>query len=129
MDLPADDPRAREQAEALLERIAMHFGADASELRLIEAEEDHLGKLHIVYEQVYRGRVVEGATLAVHVRPDGSVYAANGSIRSTENLPSEARISADAAKNAVRARYSSASLSDQRSVPVEPPSPAPEADS
>jgi len=59
---------------------------------------DEQGHSHLRYEQTKNGLPVVGQELIVHVDPEGTVYAANGSARDGESLPFQARIAPEAAR-------------------------------
>jgi vibriolysin len=110
-DVASDDPAARERAAEVLDAITTQFGVHGEDLVLLEADEDELGKLHLVYQQVHRGLTVEGATLAVHVESDRTIYAANGSIRDASSVPIEPLVDEERAIATVSAEHPSSDLS------------------
>ncbi|WP_257461639.1 M4 family metallopeptidase [Archangium lipolyticum] len=78
--------------------IAPMFRLKASDLVVRQLSRDERGHTHIRYAQTKNGLPVVGHELVVHVDAEGRIYSANGSARDGEQLPSQARISSEAAR-------------------------------
>jgi vibriolysin len=78
--------------------IAPMFRLKAADLVVRHLSLDEQGHTHLRYAQTKNGLPVVGHELVVHVDAEGRVYAANGSARDGEPLPSQARISSEAAR-------------------------------
>ncbi|WP_239470275.1 M4 family metallopeptidase [Archangium violaceum] len=89
---------AHAQVNQALAGIAPMFRLNAADLVVRHLTQDEQGHTHIRYAQMKNGLPVVGQELAVHVDGDGRIYAANGSARDGEQLPSRARISPEAAR-------------------------------
>ncbi|HYO54663.1 M4 family metallopeptidase [Archangium sp.] len=81
-----------------LASIAPVFRLNPSDLVVRRLTRDEQGHTHIRYDQTRNGLQVVGHELVVHVDENGTVYAANGSARDGEHVPSQPRISAEAAR-------------------------------
>jgi Zn-dependent metalloprotease len=91
-------PEAHAHLTTALARIAPAFRLDASDLVVRRLTRDEQGHTHLRYEQMKNGLPVVGHELILHVDDTGTVYAANGSARDGEPVPSRARIAPEAAR-------------------------------
>ncbi|RYZ40812.1 MAG: peptidase M4 [Myxococcaceae bacterium] len=80
--------------------VAPAFRLNASDLHLRRTNTDEQGNQHLRFTQMKNGLEVVGGELAVHVRPDGTVYAANGSARDGVTVSALPRIAATSAQQA-----------------------------
>ncbi|MCY1018772.1 M4 family metallopeptidase [Pyxidicoccus sp. MSG2] len=84
--------------------VAPVFRLNPEDMYLRSARTDDLGNQHLRYSQTKNGLPVVNGELVVHVRPNGTVYLANGSARDGQTLPAKATVaSAAAAQAAVKA--------------------------
>ncbi|CAM3714070.1 peptidase M4 [Corallococcus sp. ZKHCc1 1396] len=80
--------------------VAPAFRLKAEDLVLRRTNTDEQGNQHLRFTQMKNGLEVVGGELAVHVRPDGTVYAANGSARDGVSVSALPRIAATSAQQA-----------------------------
>ncbi|WP_164012434.1 M4 family metallopeptidase [Pyxidicoccus trucidator] len=83
-----------------LAAVSPVFRLSAEDMYLRSARTDELGNQHLRYLQTKNGLEVVNGELLVHVRPNGTVYLANGSARDGVNLPAKATVAANAAAQA-----------------------------
>ncbi|RKH03525.1 peptidase M4 [Corallococcus sp. CA053C] len=95
--------------------VAPAFRLNAEDLVLRNAHSDAQGNQHLRFKQLKNGLEVVGGELAVHVRQDGTVYAANGSARDGVKLSATPRIAGTAATQAALAATAGRDLSAQGS--------------
>ncbi|RKH39275.1 M4 family metallopeptidase [Corallococcus sicarius] len=93
--------------------VAPAFRLNAEDLVLRSSHRDEQGNQHLRFKQTKNGLEVVGGELAVHVRPDGTVYAANGSARDGMKLSATPRIAGTAAREAALAATVGKDLSAQ----------------
>ena len=91
------------------------FRLRPEDLVLRSVRTDELGNQHLRYRQTKHGLEVVNGELIVHVRPDGTVYSANGSARDGVNLPAQARVDSGAAALAAVRATSGSGLASQGS--------------
>ncbi|RKH44253.1 peptidase M4 [Corallococcus interemptor] len=80
--------------------VAPAFRLNPDDLVLRKANFDEQGNQHLRFTQTKNGLEVVGGELVVHVRPDGSVFGANGSARDGLNLSAMPRIAGTSARDA-----------------------------
>ncbi|AFE08782.1 bacillolysin [Corallococcus coralloides DSM 2259] len=80
--------------------VAPAFRLNADDMVLRKSRTDEMGNQHLRFTQTKNGLEVVGGELVVHVRPDGSVYGANGSARDGLNVSALPRIAAASAREA-----------------------------
>ncbi|WP_420821852.1 M4 family metallopeptidase [Pyxidicoccus caerfyrddinensis] len=80
--------------------VAPVFRLSPEDMYLRSARTDDLGNQHLRYSQTKNGLPVVNGELLVHVRPNGTVYLANGSARDGVALPAKATVAAAAAAQA-----------------------------
>lgn len=80
--------------------VAPAFRLNADDMVLRKANTDEQGNQHLRFTQTKNGLEVIGGELVVHVRPDGSVFGANGSARDGLNVSALPRIAATSARDA-----------------------------
>jgi vibriolysin len=80
--------------------VAPVFRLSPEDMYLRSARTDDLGNQHLRYSQTKNGLPVVNGELVVHVRPNGTVYLANGSARDGVALPAKATVAAAAAAQA-----------------------------
>ncbi|RKH49131.1 M4 family metallopeptidase [Corallococcus llansteffanensis] len=95
--------------------VAPAFRLNAEDLVLRNSHSDEQGNQHLRFKQLKNGLEVVGGELAVHVRPDGTVYAANGSARDGVKLSATPRIAGTSATQAALAATTGKGLSTQGS--------------
>ncbi|QSQ22000.1 M4 family metallopeptidase [Pyxidicoccus parkwayensis] len=106
-------------AAPTLSAVAPVFRLNAEDMYLRSVRTDEQGNQHLRYSQTKNGLPVVNGELAVHVRPNGTVYLANGSARDGVNLPAKAALASNAAEiAAVRATAGGANASGTRLVYV-----------
>ncbi|XXF78894.1 M4 family metallopeptidase [Myxococcaceae bacterium GXIMD 01537] len=84
-------------ASMALSLIAPAFRLNAQDLVFKRGTTDSEGNQHLRYAQTKNGIEVKFAELVLHVRADGTIFAANGSARDGQKVSSLARISGEAA--------------------------------
>ncbi len=89
---------AHAQVGTALASITPVFRLNASDLVVRRLSVDEQGHTHLRYDQTKNGLPVVGHELIIHVDPNGTVYAANGSARDGEHLPFRARIAPESAR-------------------------------
>lgn len=77
------------------DRIASVFRLQAVNLRKKKEHTDGFGDRHLRYQQYRNGLRVVGGTLSLHVKNDGTIYAANGTTRAGMNLSCEPTLDAE----------------------------------
>jgi Zn-dependent metalloprotease len=82
--------------------IAAKFGVNADTLVPTRVQHDELGMTHVRYEQRKNGMRVVGGDFVVHLASDRVVVSANGSVRDGGDMPVDARISIDTAREIAR---------------------------
>ncbi|PTL76501.1 M4 family metallopeptidase [Vitiosangium sp. GDMCC 1.1324] len=87
-------------AESALSAVAPVFRLRAQDLVFQKAHTDAQGNQHLRYRQMKNGLEVVGGDLILHVRPDGTVFLANGSARDGVDVSSQPRVGAPAASAA-----------------------------
>ncbi|KFE72512.1 M4 family metallopeptidase [Hyalangium minutum] len=90
---------AHTQASAALAKVAPVFRLRASDLVAKRITRDEQGHTHLRYAQTRNGLPVVGQELILHIDEQGRVYAANGSARDGESVPSpsQARLASESA--------------------------------
>ncbi|MBZ4330629.1 M4 family metallopeptidase [Corallococcus sp. AS-1-12] len=81
-------------------RVAPAFRLNAEDMVLRKSSTDEQGNQHLRFTQTKNGLEVVGGELVVHVRPDGTVFRANGSARDGANVSALPRIAAASAREA-----------------------------
>ncbi|MFP2910528.1 M4 family metallopeptidase [Pyxidicoccus sp. 3LFB2] len=92
--------QAAVSAAPALAAVSPVFRLNPEDLYLRSARTDEQGNQHLRYLQTKNGLEVVNGELLVHVRPNGTVYLANGSARDGVNLPAKATVAASAAAQA-----------------------------
>ncbi|NOK16566.1 M4 family metallopeptidase [Corallococcus carmarthensis] len=112
------------QAHALLEptllRVLPAFRLTAKDVVPQRIQRDELGHTHVRYAQTKGGLPVVNEELIIHLDARGQVYAVNGTARDGEPLPAPARISPEAAREAVLASAPGGTVETLREVFVRP---------
>ncbi|WP_223641901.1 M4 family metallopeptidase [Corallococcus sp. EGB] len=80
--------------------VAAAFRLNPDDLVLRKSSTDEQGNQHLRFTQTKNGLEVVGGELVVHVRPDGTVFRANGSARDGLNVSAMPRIAGTAAREA-----------------------------
>ncbi|WP_244982186.1 M4 family metallopeptidase [Corallococcus exercitus] len=80
--------------------VAPAFRLNPDDMVLRKASTDEQGNQHLRFKQTKNGLEVIGGELVVHVRPDGTVFRANGSARDGLNVSALPRIAAASARDA-----------------------------
>lgn len=80
--------------------VAPAFRLNAEDMVLRKARTDEQGNQHLRFTQTKNGLQVIGGELVVHVRPDGTVFRANGSARDGLTVSALPRIAAQSAQAA-----------------------------
>jgi vibriolysin len=96
--LSAGDAHSR--VSQALPSIAAAFRLQAGDLVARRSRVDEQGVTHIRYGQTKNGLPVVNEELIVHVAPNGTITAANGTARDGELVPAKATISSEAAQAA-----------------------------
>ncbi|TSC22809.1 M4 family metallopeptidase [Corallococcus sp. Z5C101001] len=84
----------------VLAGVAPAFRLNAEDMVLRKAHTDEQGNQHLRFTQTKNGLQVIGGELVVHVRPDGTVFRANGSARDGLTVSALPRIAAQSAQAA-----------------------------
>ncbi|RKG82554.1 peptidase M4 [Corallococcus sp. CA049B] len=80
--------------------VAPAFRLNADDMVLRKSNTDEQGNQHLRFTQTKNGLEVVGGELVVHVRPDGTVFRANGSARDGLSVSALPRIAATSAREA-----------------------------
>jgi vibriolysin len=100
-------------AQPALAAVSPVFRLSPADLRLRSVRTDAQGNQTLRYRQTKHGLDVVNGELILHVRPDGTVYSANGSARDGVNLPAKATVAAEAAAVAAARATSGTGISTQ----------------
>jgi vibriolysin len=96
-----------------LAAVSPVFRLSPQDLRLRSVRTDAQGNQTLRYRQTKHGLDVVNGELILHVRPDGTVYSANGSARDGVNLPAKATVAAEAAAVAAARATSGSGISTE----------------
>ncbi|NNB88134.1 peptidase M4 [Corallococcus exiguus] len=80
--------------------VAPAFRLNADDMVLRKSNTDEQGNQHLRFTQTKNGLEVVGGELVVHVRPDGTVFRANGSARDGLSVSALPRIASASARDA-----------------------------
>jgi Zn-dependent metalloprotease len=92
-----DEEKLKTSAQAVLHRVLVSdFGATGNE-RMVpgQVSVDRNGGVHVRFTQEINGLPLEGASMVLHARPDGTVFGANGQFVKTDALPTAPSLEAE----------------------------------
>lgn len=87
---------------AALEQLAPVFRLSTQDLGVTRVDSDALGSRHVYYAQTKNGLPVVGGELALHINPEGVIYAVHGTAHDGVPLPSAPLVTAEQAAQAAQ---------------------------